>query len=81
MRDTRKIGRIFPYRVTVRIGTDKPVDDVIAAMHKFCYVLEWPCRMQTEKTWNPVIWSFENPLHARLFQQEFGGELLTVTEE
>jgi hypothetical protein len=77
MRDTRKIGRIFPCRVVVRIGADKPIADVIAEMHRFCHVLEWPCRMQTEKAWDPVIWCFENLLHARKFQRE----LLTITEE
>jgi hypothetical protein len=80
MHQTRKIGRTFPYRVTVSIAAEKRVADMIAGMYRFCHVLGWECRMLERQTWDPVIWCFENPLHAHTFHQEFGGELVTVTE-
>jgi hypothetical protein len=81
MRRARKIVQHFPYHVVVPVAADKLVTDVIATMYQFCRVLELPCRMQTREAWDHVIWRFANPMHARTFQREFGGELITTTTE
>jgi hypothetical protein len=66
-------------------------DQAIADMYGFCRALNLPCRMgplasndsnvKDNGTWNRVIWCFANPLHARTFHRNFGGEFKTVIEE
>jgi hypothetical protein len=79
-RDARKIARHFPYHIRVQAGGN----ELLAKMYEFCRALELPFQMGTSprsERWDYVTWCFLNPLHARAFQKEFGGALMTVTED
>ena len=79
-RTTRRIGQHYPYHVVVRVGTDKLVTEMISEMYAYCRMLELPCRLQTGEAWTHMNWCFASPVHARTFQRQFGGELVTATE-